>query len=104
MEENQNEREFFTLVDDDGQEIEFELIATAKIKDTTYYAVIPMDGSVQAEDGFCEYVILKGELDENGEGTLVSFGVDGDDEDEVEEVESYFDNLFSEEIDYDGEN
>ena len=72
MEENQNEREFFTLVDDDGQELEFELIGTAKIKDTTYYAVIPMGGSVQAEDGFCEYVILKGELDENGEGTLVS--------------------------------
>ena len=25
MEENQNEREFFTLVDDDGQELEFDV-------------------------------------------------------------------------------
>ena len=97
MEENQNEREFFTLVDDDGQELEFELIGTAKIKDTTYYAVIPMDGSVQAEDGFCEYVILKEETDANGEIDLVTI----DDDEEFDDVADYFDDLFSEEIDYD---
>ena len=96
MEENLNEREFFTLVDDDGQEMEFELIGKAEMEGTTYYAMIPVEDSVQPEDGFCEYVILKGEM-EGDEEMLVSL----EDDDEFETVASYFDNLFSEEIDYD---
>ena len=97
MEENMNEREFFTLVDEDGQEIEFELIAKEEIKGVTYYAMIPAAEAVQPEDGFCEYVILKDEIDENGEKMLVTV----DDDDEFDDVADYFDNLFSEEIDYD---
>ena len=98
MEENQNEREFYTLVDDDGKEIEFELIAKEEINGVVYYAMIPAE-ETQPEDGFCEYVILKTETDENGEEMFVTV----DDDDEFDDVADYFDNLFSEEIDYDAE-
>jgi uncharacterized protein YrzB (UPF0473 family) len=98
MNENQNEREFYTLVDEDGKELEFELIAQAKINEITYYAMIPADAAEQPDDGFCEYVILK-EVMEDGEVTLVTV----DDDDEFDDVADFFDNQFSEEIDYDGE-
>jgi len=99
MEENQNEREFFTLVDEEGTEIEFELIGKAEIKGTVYYAMIPAGSAEDAEEGFCEYVILKEEADESGDATLVTV----DDEEEFDDVADYFDDLFSEEIDYDAE-
>ena len=104
--EQENEREFFTLVDDEGTETEFELIGKAEIKGVTYYAMIPAEDSVRAEDAsfpddeICEYVILREDIDEDGEEMLVTI----DDDDEFDDVADYFDNLFSEEIDYDGEN
>lgn len=97
MEENNNEREFYTLVDDEGTEIEFELIGKAEVNGTVYYAMIPADSAEENEDGFCEYVILKEETDESGEATLVTI----DDDEEFDDVADYFDDLFSEEIDYD---
>ena len=102
----ENEREFFTLVADEGTETEFELIGKTEIKGVTYYAMIPAEDSVQSEDvsspddEFCEYVILRGDVDEDGEEMLVTI----DDDDEFDDVADYFDNLFSEEIDYDGGN
>ena len=51
----------------------------------------------QEENGFCEYVILRAEKDENGEDSLVTI----DDDEEFDDVADYFDDLFSEEIDYD---
>ncbi len=95
MSEQNNEREFFTLVDEEGNEIEFEKIAEVEMKGNRYVAMIPADGST-AEDGFCEYVILRVE-DEDGEVSFVSV----DDPDEEDDVADLFDDLFSEEIDYD---
>ena len=99
MDTNQNEREFFTLTDEDGKELEFELIGVGEVKGKTYYAMIPADGTSTDENGqsFCEYVILRVETDENGEGSLVTI----DDDDEFDDVADYFDDMFSEEIDYD---
>ncbi len=103
--EAETEREFFTLVDEEGTETEFELIGKTEIKGVTYYAMIPAEDSVQPEDAqpddeFCEYVILRGDTDENGEEMLVTI----DDDDEFDDVADYFDNLFSDEINYDGDN
>ena len=39
--EAETEREFFTLVDEEGTETEFELIGKTEIKGVTYYAMIP---------------------------------------------------------------
>ena len=100
MEEYNNEREFFTLTDEDGKEIEFELIGSTEYNGNQYYAMIPADAAEKAEEdgGFCEYVILRVETDESGEYTLVTV----DDDDEFDDVADLFDDMFSEEIDYDG--
>ena len=100
MEEKNNEREFFTLTDEDGKEVEFELIGTTEYQGKLYFAMIPADAADQAresDDGFCEYVILRVEKDENGEDSLVSV----DDDEEFDDVADIFDDMFSEEIDYD---
>ena len=98
---NENEREFFTLVDEDGSEIEFEKIGEITLNEKTYFAMIPADAADKAQqedNGFCEYVILRAEKEENGEYTLVTV----DDDDEFDDVADLFDDMFSEEIDYDG--
>ena len=62
--------------------------------------MIPSDAADQAaeeEGGFCEYVILRVEKDENGEDSLVTV----DDDEEFDDVADLFDDMFSEEIDYD---
>ena len=100
MEERNNEREFFTLTDEEGNEIEFELIGTTEYKGNLYFAMIPADAAQKAEEeegGFCEYVILRVETDESGEYTLVTV----DDDDEFDDIADYFDDLFATEIDYD---
>ena len=72
METNNNEREFFTLTDEDGNEIRFELIGATEYKGKNYYAMIPAedDQAQEESDGFCEYVILREEKDEDGEYPL----------------------------------
>ena len=98
METNNTEREFFTLTDEDGNEIQFELIGATEYKGNNYYAMIPVEDEAQGDnDGFCEYVILREDKDENGEYTLVTV----DDDEEFDDVADQFDDMFSEEIDYD---
>ncbi len=87
----------YTLVDEDGNEMKFELIAQAEFKGQQYYAFVPVDEE-QNDDEFCEYTILKLVV-EDGEETLVSI----EDPDEEDDVADYFDDLFSEEIDYDAQ-
>ena len=92
-------REFYTLTDEDGNAIEFELIGEVEVKGVSYYAMIPADAAdkAQGEGEFCEYVILKKGVDENGEETLDSI----DDDEEFDDIADIFDDMFSEEIDYD---
>lgn len=97
MAEQEGEREFFTLTDEEGNEVEFELIDTADYQGVTYYAMIPADAEGESDDGFQEYVILKMEKDENGEDMLVTL----EDDEEFENVADIFDDRFSEEVDYD---
>ena len=92
----ENEREFYTLTDEDGNEIEFELIGTVEVEGVTYHAMIPADQQGE-EQGFYEYVILKSETDEDGEDMLITI----DDDAEFDKVADIFDDMFSEEIDLD---
>ena len=93
--EPEEEAEIYTLQDEDGKEYQFELIATCEKDGVNYYAMVPADGE-ESDDDFLEYTILKGVI-EDGEETLVSI----DDDDEFEDIAAYFDDLLSEEIDYD---
>ena len=92
VEENE---EFVTLTDENGKEYQFELIGHGELKGTEFYAFVPA-GDDASDDGFLEYTILK-LIKVNGEEELVSI----DDDDEFDDVADYFDDLLSQEIDYD---
>jgi len=106
MEENKNTNqennegaEIYTLVDEEGNETEFEVLASTDYNGKTYYAMIPVQKDAKKEEKgeFEEYVILRVDTDENGENMLVTI----DDDDEFDNVADIFDDSFSEEIDYD---
>ena len=82
---------FYTLVDEEGNESEFEVIGEHEMDGVIYYALIPVD-----EDSD-EYVILKMGKDEDGEDCLVSV----DDDDEFEKIAEIFEDELFEEVDYD---
>ena len=90
-EKNLNEESFdseiYTLTDDDGNDAEFELLAQLEDNGITYLAMAPLDETADED----EYVVLKVEVDENGEETVVSV----DDDDEFERIADMFDDLFA---------
>ena len=88
--------EFYTLTDEDGNELQFEVIGSAELNGQMYYAMVPVDDQPEEEDVY-EYVILKAEKDEDGEDVLVTI----DDDDEFDDVADYFDDMLSDEADYD---
>ena len=96
IEKNVNEEEFdevpvFTLTDEEsGESQDFELLASATIDETLYYALAPVDEESE------EYVILS--VEEDGDDMILS---SIDDDDEFEKVEEYFNDLFFSEVDYD---
>ena len=79
--------EIYTLTDEDGNDAEFELLAELEDNGITYLAMAPLDATADED----EYVVLKVEIDENGEETVVSV----DDDDEFERVADMFDDLFA---------
>ena len=93
MEENMMEN--IILTDEDGNEIEFEIIGQHEKNGETYFAMIPADEEEQSDD-VLEYVILKVAMD-GDEEVLVTV----DDDDELDDIADYFDDLFSQELDYD---
>ena len=94
MEENMMGNEYYTLTDEDGNEIEFEMIGQCEMDGVQYFAMIPAESDDNCE--FYEYVILKSII-EDGDEMLVTI----DDDDEFDKVADYFDDLLSQEIDYD---
>ena len=94
--DNNYESEFYTLTDEDGNEIEFEVIDSAVIDGVEYFAMVPADAKEPA-DGMIEYVVLKKEKDEDGEDVFVTI----DDDDEFDKVADFFDDRFDSEEDYD---
>ena len=56
--------DFVTLIDEDGNEVEFEHIDTVEYEGVTYLAFIPAELSVEED---AEVVIMQVVTDENGE-------------------------------------
>ncbi len=83
--------EIYTLTDEEGNENEFELLGTYEKDGKTYLALVPL------ADGEGEFVILRAEIDENGEELLETI----DDDDEFYAVADYFEDTLFDEIDYD---
>ena len=94
-EKEMNAPEIYLLQDEEGKEHEFELIGTCEKNGSKYYAMVPV-AATEATGEFCEYVILKAVI-EDGEENLVTI----DDDDEFDDIADYFDDMLSEEIDYD---
>ena len=92
-----DESVFCTLTDEDGKEIDFEIIGEAEIDGEIYYAMSPVGEDSDNDDGIVEYVLLKKSVDEEGEEVLVTV----DDEDEFDKVASFFDDFLDDEADYD---
>lgn len=59
--------DFVTLIDEDGNEVEFEHIDTVEYEGVTYLAFIPAELSVEED---AEVVIMQVVTDENGEELL----------------------------------
>ena len=66
--------DFVTLIDEDGNEVEFEHIDTVEYEGVSYLAFIPAELSVEED---AEVVIMQVVTDENGEELLE--GVEDDD-------------------------
>ena len=96
--ENNNEREFYTLTDEEGNEIEFELIGSGEVDGVMYYAMIPVEEAEDEDRDVFEYVILKSEVDENGDESLFTI----DDDEEFDRIADFFDDMFST-VDFDAE-
>lgn len=97
MEENKElDAEIYTLTDEEGNELEFEVIASAELNGKMYFAMVPVADQPEDED-VCEYVILRADKDDDGEDILVTV----DDDDEFSDVADYFDDMLSDEADYD---
>ena len=96
MEENIFENDYFTLTDEDGNEIDFEVIGQCERNGEQYFAMIPVEEEQENENDICEYIILK--LTKEGDEEIL---VTVDDDDELDDIADYFDDLFSQEIDYD---
>ena len=87
--------DIYTLTDEDGTESDFELIGTIEEDGVPYYALIPYTEDDSEPE---EYIVLRGEKDENGEEILVSI----EDDEEFDRIADIFDDEFAD-IDYDME-
>lgn len=94
MKDAMSENQFYTLTDENGDEVEFQVIGNCEYNQNQYFAMIPVDYDVSADA--LEYVILKVISDENAE-MLTTI----EDEDEFGSVSDIFDDLFRAEIEFD---
>lgn len=76
--------DFVTIVDDDGQEFELEMLGTMDYNMETYVAFLPTN--MDEEDPDYGMIILKSVLDENGDELFESI----DDEAQLNDVYEHF--------------
>ena len=95
LEEADGEELILTLEDDEGNTYDFLRRDEAVIDGKLYYALVPLDESLDEEDG--DYVILR----VTEEGEELSF--ESPEPDEEDKVAEYFDDKFFSEVDYDAD-
>ncbi|MBQ9783365.1 MAG: DUF1292 domain-containing protein [Clostridia bacterium] len=94
--EEEEEVTLVTLTNEDGEEEDFEIIGEYEKNGNTYFAMIPAEDAENEDSDVLEYIILK--LEKDGDEEML---VTVDDDDELDDIADYFDDLFSQEIDYD---
>ena len=94
--EGADEDNLIVLTDENGKEVEFEIITDYEKDGNRYFAMFPPEEDGDEDKDILEYVILK--LAKDGDEEIL---VTVDDDDELDDIADYFDDLFSQEIDYD---
>ncbi len=89
------ERDIMTLQDEDGNDLEVELLDTLEYKNEIYYAFIPVEMNL---DESYELIIMK--LEQDGEEELLTTL---DDEDEYDEMYQIFNERLEDTFEPDGE-
>jgi len=89
------------LVDEDGEEVEFEHIDTIEMKGNEYVVLAPLVSEDEDIDDVEEeeVIILRIEHGEDGEDSFVTI----EDDDELDEVFDLFQERLEEEMDFDDE-
>jgi len=86
--------DLIVLYDEDGNETEFEVIATLELDDNEYAILLPSDADIDPEsEEVDEVYILRMEKDENGEDVLVGI----EDEEELNDVINAYEELIKDE-------
>ena len=76
--------DFITIVDDDGQEFELEVLDSMDYNGESYMAFLP--ANMEETDPDYGIIILRSVLDENGEEIFESV----DDEEQLQDVDAHF--------------
>ena len=76
--------DYITIVDDDGQEFELEVVDTMDYNGKTYTAFLPAD--MKEDDPDYGFILLREVEDEKGETVFESI----DDDDELQDVYEHF--------------
>ena len=89
--------DFITIVDDDGQEFELEVLDSMDYNGESYVAFLP--ANMDESDPDYGIIILRSVLDENGEELFESI----DDDDELQDVYEHFMVLLFDDEEEDGQ-
>ena len=76
--------DFITIIDDDGEEFELEVLDTMDYNGQTYTAFLP--ANMDEDDPDYGIIILRSVIDENGDEIFESI----DDDDELQDVYAHF--------------
>ncbi len=88
MTDNIFEENIVPLIDEDGNEVKFEIIADAEYEGAMYFALIPAD-----DEEVEEYFILKAVTSEEVDDELVDL-IEIEDDEEFAKVADIFDEMF----------
>lgn len=100
MDENKefDEVNVVTLTDEDGSEVEYEVIGSLEYDGIKYYALIPYVDDPDFEPE--EYIVLRSQIEKNADGEDEEFLVSIEDDEEFDRIADIFDDEFAD-VDYD---
>lgn len=79
--------DIYTLIDEEGVEQAFELLDVMEIEEERYFALVPYyDEPAEAVDDDGDLIILKSQMDKNGDELMISI----DDDEEYQRVGEIF--------------
>ncbi len=91
--EDYNDADLISLLDDDGNEYEFEVLDEMDYKDSHYYALMPLFEMVDQDiEPGSTYMIFEAVEDENGDPQLAEV----EDDDLLDEIAEIFEERFDE--------